>query len=101
MDVTLPTYTLEVVSSSGTFKVVIDDNGGELNVTQFLQSSTSTCYNMPSNEVQNSDKISTIDSFLKTSYPLIDFSLQSVQINVQSLSIVYRMLYASSKLKQI
>lgn len=101
LDIALPSYTLTVVSNNGTFKAVIDDIGGTMKVSQFTLISTVTCYDMDVSDVQTSDKISTIDSFLKASYPLTDFSIQLVQVNVQTDSVVYRILYANSKLKQI
>lgn len=94
-------YTLTVVTKSGTYKAVIEDSGGEMKLNQFTQISNSSCFDMKASDVISNDKISIIDGFLKANYPLTDFNVQLVQVNVQNASIVYRMLYASLKLKQI
>lgn len=97
----MPIYTLTVITSSGTYKAVIDDNGGDMKLIQFIQLSNATCFEMKESEVRSSDKINIIDGFLKANYPFTDFNIQLVQVNVQSSSYIYRMLYANSKLKQI
>lgn len=56
---------------------------------------------MSADEILNSDKMKAIDDFLRTNYPLDDYSIQVIQVNVGLGSIRYRFLYANSKLKQV
>lgn len=97
----LPSYILTVVTNNGTYKAAIEDKGGDMNITQFVKISDVTCYDMSASEIQNSQKIKTIDEFLKNNYPIAGFNIQVIQINVQPTSYVYRILYASPKIKQI
>lgn len=89
------------MTNLGTFKAVIEDKGTELILTQSALILNSTCFELNVNDGQASEKIKAIDTFLKQNYPLIGYSIQIVQINVQSFSLGYRMLYANTNLKQI
>ncbi len=41
------------------------------------------------------------DDFLKKNYPLADYQIELIQINLQPLSFITRLLYANSAKKQI
>lgn len=56
---------------------------------------------MSADEILNSDKMKAIDDFLRANYPLDDYNIQVIQVNVRLGSIRYRFLYASPKLKQV
>ena len=80
---------------------MIEDKGTELVLSQSALISNSTCFDLNANDAQTSEKIKAIDTFLKQNYPLTDYSIQIVQINVQAFSLGYRILYANQNLKQI
>ena len=101
IEYSLPTYYVSYVSNLGTFRAAIEDKGSELVLSQSSQISNSTCFDLNVTDAQTSEKINTIDSFLKQNYPLTDYSIQIVQINVQPFSLGYRILYSNKNLKQI
>lgn len=80
---------------------VVEDKGS-MNLVQITTVSNLTCFTMQTEQAQVNSSIKTIDIFLKNNYPLTDYNLQMVQINVPSVTTVgYRFLYANSKLKQV
>ena len=91
---------MTVINSDGTYVAVIEDKG-VLNLKSITRTTSSTCYDMSSNEIIASDKIKTIDDFLRANYPLEDFNIQVIQVSVRPGAVSYRFLYANPKLKQI
>lgn len=89
------------MTDSGTFKAVVDDKGTELVLSQYSLISNLTCFDLKVDDAQASEKVKTIDTFLKQNYPLSGYSIQIVQVNVQKFSLAYRILYSNTNLKQI
>lgn len=80
---------------------VVEDKGS-MNLAQLITVSNLTCFTMQTEQAQVNSSVKTIDSFLKNNYPLTDYNLQMVQINVPSATTVgYRFLYSNPKLKQV
>lgn len=48
----IPTYTLTIVTASGTYKAFIDDRNGQLSLTQFAKISDNTCFELSTQEVK-------------------------------------------------
>lgn len=97
----MPLYTLILVTSTGTYSVVIDDKGGELVKAEFTKISDVTCFTLSTTQAQTSDQVNAIDSYLKLNYPISDYKLQLVQISVKPTKTSYRLVYSNAKLMQI
>lgn len=97
----LPTYYVTYVTNLGTFKAVIEDKGTLLTTSQSAKIGDQTCFDLNVTDSQNGEKVRLFDTFLKQNYPLTGYSIQVIQVNVQTFSLGYRILYANDALKQI
>lgn len=80
---------------------MVEDKGGELMKNEFIKISDATCFTLSTTQAQSSDQIKAIDNYLKSNYPIADYSLQVVQINVKPTKTSYRLVYSNAKLLQI